>query len=208
MTGVELIPALMLGTAVAGTATAVVGQVSSGINQQRQVEYNRQQAAYNQKLAEANAQSVRQMAEYNAELERRQAAATRAAGEMAANQKDAEGRRLLSTQQALFAGAGVDTASGSPLTIMADTAANIERDILTTKYNYEVKGMQAESQADLWDFKGLQEANIWNIKARQEGSRGGGGNSALWGGLLGGAMEAFKGASNIFSSYSKTTAVK
>lgn len=175
-----------------GTGASVVGQISSGISQKRQAEYN-------QKMAEYNAASTRQMAEYNAELERRQAAATRAAGVMEANKRGAEGKRLLSTQQAMFDAAGVDSASGSPLTVMADTAANIERDILTTKYNYEVKALGYDSQADLWGFKGRQEENIWKMKARQEARRG---DSALWGGLLGGAMEAFKGASNIFSSYS------
>jgi hypothetical protein len=194
----------LLVTSIIGTVAGVAGQISSGISQQRQIEYNRQQTEYNQRLAQINATNVRQMADYNAELERRQAAATRAAGEMAANEKAAQGRRLGSTQQALYDAAGVDSTSGSPLTVMAETAANVERDILTTKYNYEVKALQADSQADLWDFKGMQEANVWNLKAQQMNNQGNRGNSALWGGLLGGAMEAFKGAGKIFGSWGES----
>lgn len=190
---------------VAGVAGQVYSGVSQSISQQRQVEYNKQQAASNARMAEVNAESTRQMAEYNAELERRQAAATRAAGVMAANQKTAQGTRLLSTQQALYDAAGVDSASGSPLTVMADTAANIERDVSTTKYNYEVKALQGDSQADIWDFKGQTEANVWNMKAQQlaqEGNKGSGTPSGtLWGGLLGGAAEAFKGAGKIYNSW-------
>lgn len=198
MTGVEI---ALIATSVIGLASGVAGQVSSGISQQRQVDYNKQQAASNARMAEVNAESTRQMAEYNAELERRQAAATRAAGVMAANQKEAQGKRLLSTQQALFDAAGVDSASGSPLTVMAETAANIERDVSTTKYNYEVKALQGDSQADIWNFRGQQEANVWNLKAQQLANQPDRGNSALWGGVLGGATEAFKGASKIFASW-------
>jgi hypothetical protein len=78
----------------------------------------------------------------------------------------------------------VDTASGSPLTVMADTAGNIERDVMNTKYNYAVKAGQDLSQANIWDMKGQQ--------AESQGS------SALWGGLLGGAAAAFKGAADLF----------
>jgi len=190
MTPPMIVP-LMIATSAISTGMAMVGQVSSGISQQGQARYNSQMAEY-------NATNARNMAAYNAALARQQAELTRAAGEMAANQRQAEGRRLLSRQQALFDAAGVDTASGSPLTVMADTAGNIERDVLTTKYNYETKALQGESQADMWDFKGRQEADLWNSKAIFEGSRG---DSAFSGGLLGAAVDAFKGAGDIFKIY-------
>ncbi len=124
---------------VIGTAISAAGSVASGIQQSR-------------------------MAEYNAEAMRRNAQAAIASGrwEMAKTQE--KGESLGATQRTAYAASGVDISEGSPLTVMADTAAKVERDILAEKYQSQVKAYGFESQANLMDYYG---------------------DSAFWSGLIG-----------------------
>ena len=58
-------------------------------------------------------------------------------------------RRLLASQRALYAKAGVDISSGSPLTVMADTAAEGEKEALNIRFG-------AKEEAGFRRFYGKQ----------------------------------------------------
>jgi len=60
-------------------------------------------------------------------------------------------RRLLASQRAMYAKAGVDISSGSPLTVMADTAAEGEKEALNIRFG-------AKEEAGFRRFYGKQAA--------------------------------------------------
>jgi hypothetical protein len=66
-----------------------------------------------------------------------------------------ENKRILSTQRALYAKAGVDLTSGSPLLIMSESAAEAEREAMDIRYSGKREarlmryyGRQAKSASD------------------------------------------------------------
>jgi len=67
-------------------------------------------------------------------------------------------RKLLSSQKALYAKAGVDMTSGSPLLLMADTAAQGEMEALNIRKGYQ-------SEAKMNRYYGNQAKKAGNIKA-------------------------------------------
>jgi hypothetical protein len=88
------------------------------------------------------------MAAYNAEVARRSAEAARKAGEYEKALREKKGEELLAKQRATYGAAGVEF-EGSPLEVMADTAAKVERDALAARYGYQVRAAQYESQAEM-----------------------------------------------------------
>ena len=73
--------------------------------------------------------------EYNARI-------TETEGAYAEEQARLKLKRLLGTQRALYAKAGVDITSGSPLLVMADTAAEGEKERMYTEYGYKSRAKQ------------------------------------------------------------------
>jgi hypothetical protein len=67
------------------------------------------------------------------------AAATEEKGKYEESQARDRLRRLLGTQRALYAKAGVDITSGSPLLVMADTAAQGEQEALNIRRGYQTE---------------------------------------------------------------------
>ena len=94
--------------AVAGAATGIAGGIQS---------YNQQKE---------NAKAQQNMLEYNARLERREAEAEEAEANEAARRQRAENERLKAAQRAAYGKSGAAIASGSPLAVLGDTAANLE----------------------------------------------------------------------------------
>jgi hypothetical protein len=170
------------------------GTVSSGMEKQAALQAQQAGIRAQEAAARRTAEYNQQMTEFNADLARQQAEIVRAAGAREAAQRRAEGEKLLSKQQVLFDTAGVDTGSGSPLTVMMDTAAGVERDILASNYNYEVKARQEEAGASIWDTKSLLEGERVNQPSQSFAK------TSMWPTLLGGAATLFKGASSIVSS--------
>lgn len=84
-------------------------------------------------LMQAKAQSV--AAKFNAELAQRQAEEMRARGELEKYRINRQKRRLLGRQRALYAKVGVRYDEGSPLEVLADTAAQFELDKAISDYN-------------------------------------------------------------------------
>ena len=96
--------------------------------------------------ASAAAKSQSAMAKYNAEVKEQEAKTKREAGGIRANQIRERTRKMLSSQRASYAKAGVTTA-GSPLTVMMETAEVGEMDALMTAYNAETGAGRSLSEA-------------------------------------------------------------
>lgn len=136
MSGVEI---LMAVTAIAGTAMSVAGQAQAASQQ-------------------------RKMGEYQAKVAEKQAIETAQAAEFEADKQRENTRRLLSTQRARYAGAGV-TFEGSPLLVMEQTAADAELDAQAIEWGGGVRAGGYKSQAgmSLWEGNTLYQAGM--IKA-------------------------------------------
>lgn len=132
--------------AVAGTAMSVVSSISQGNAQASaaRAQGDAQRAAY---------ASQAEASRYNADVARQNADYIRSAGAIEEEKKREQGRRLLGTQQALYGKAGV-TNEGTPLEIMASTAADLEKEALTTRYNYDIQARKAISESNQYDFMG------------------------------------------------------
>jgi hypothetical protein len=92
----------------------------------------------------------RQVAEDNA-------LATERAGAWEVEKARLKAIRLAGSQKVGYAKAGV-LMEGSPLDVMAETAANEELDILATQFNYDVQAAHYRSQGDFYGFEaGRQE---------------------------------------------------
>jgi hypothetical protein len=112
-----------------GTGVAAYGQYSSARNQERAYEQNA-------RIAEADANAVQRKATYEESQAR-----TRL-------------KRLMGTQRALYAKAGVDLSEGSPLFVLADTAAQGEEDLEFIREGGDVAATRLRSTASLQRFYG------------------------------------------------------
>lgn len=93
--------------------------------------------------------------EYNANIQKRAAAVARdqAAAEMI--QQNRASRKALGSMRAAYGAAGV-TVEGSPLDVLAESAATAERDRLTIKYRGDLVALGAEAGAELDLFQGRE----------------------------------------------------
>ena len=110
MTGIETgtLVYMAIGAMVAGTAVAAYSSYQQGKAQEQAYEYNAQ-------VAEANVQSQKTKAYLDE------------------NQQRNRIKRLMGTQRTLYAKAGVDLTSGSPLLVLADTASEGEKSALNIR---------------------------------------------------------------------------
>jgi hypothetical protein len=115
--------------------------IKSGEQQKEAYEGQAAGARYNQSVAEANAQATEQ------------------AGAFAEQQARLKALRLQGTQAVGFAKTGV-LLEGSPLDVMAETAALEEQDILATRYNYGVQAARYRSQAGFYGFEAQRQDSI------------------------------------------------
>jgi len=125
------IPYIVLGITALGTATSAIGQYQQG---------KAQKEAY----------------EYNAAIERQNAIA---AEKSAAHEEDLQREKadaLKSRQRALYAKAGVDITSGSPLLVMSEDMERAERDAQAIRYTGNVKKTQHLNQANMYGYYGEQ----------------------------------------------------
>lgn len=83
-------------------------------------------------LYSANAQ--KKAAEYNEEINKRNAATSIQQAQYDAEQSRLKGRRLLSAQRAAYSASGVDPDSGSPLDVQEDSAITTEEERLVALY--------------------------------------------------------------------------
>ena len=121
--------------AAVGAIASIAGTYTSMQAQKKQGESQEQWNQYNAAVAERDAESARQSAQYEADLKRR------------------EGEKLLGRQRALFGKAGV-TFEGSPLLLMEETASDIEMDALMIERTGKLTSQRYQSEATLSRMKG------------------------------------------------------
>lgn len=149
------LPYIALASTLVGTGMSVVGGIAQGQQQSAAYKAQAQAARYNQdvalqsaRAAELNAQGVERSREYWTEQQRRKQL------------------QLLGKQAAGYGAAGV-MMEGSPLEIMADTAAQQEKEILVGRYNYDVEaanyrnqGARYTSQAGFYDYESERQSGL------------------------------------------------
>ena len=96
-----------------------------------------------------------QMFEYNAAVNRQQADMIKQSGALKVEQMRRSKSRMASSQVAAYAKAGVRM-TGSPLQVVADTATELEMDIMIEDYNTRIGVINAQNQSDLNIMRGSQ----------------------------------------------------
>lgn len=90
---------------------------------------------------------------YNAQVARQQALITGTSAAYNTQRLKKRARILLATQTARYAKSGVRFDRGTPVDVMANSAAEYEMDILAEEYNAKVEMMRLENQAQLDEIK-------------------------------------------------------
>ena len=93
---------------------------------------------------------------YNAAVSEQQAQIIERSGELEAYKLKKSGESFKSSQRAMYGASGVRGTSGSALEVLADSAAMLELDLATLKYNTHVGAMGARSQAAMARWEGQQ----------------------------------------------------
>jgi hypothetical protein len=101
----------------------------------------------NQIAAARQVQDAAEAARYNADIARQESQMIESSGALDASRQRKATARLIGTQKAAYAGAGVEL-TGSPLDVMINTAAEGELDAKIIEYNTKVRAVGAMSQAD------------------------------------------------------------
>ena len=105
-------------------------------------------AAYEQ------AQTQEKFFKYNAKVAENQAMGERMRAKVAADQQRELHRRVIANQRALYGSTGVESASGSPLLVIADSAKQAELDALIIQAGGEARAIGFQAQAGLDRFQG------------------------------------------------------
>jgi hypothetical protein len=98
-------------------------------------------------------QSAKDAANYNANALKRQSFAAQQQGLAEMELRRRQGERIIGQQEAAFAKSGV-TASGSPLDVIGDTAANIELDSLNAAYEGYLNARGLRQRSKMAQYEG------------------------------------------------------
>ena len=134
------IPIIALAGSLIGTGLSAFGQYRAG--QAQQGAYN-----YNAQVAESEAGVARVGAAREEEIHREKL------------------NRLIGTQKALYAAAGVDISSGSPLLTFMETAEEGEKEAQYIRYGGEVEATSKLNEAKLNRYYGKQASRAGTIGA-------------------------------------------
>ena len=149
------IPIISQVASVAGTVASAYGSYSAG--QQKKAAYE-----YNAQVAQADAVAIRQKAAREEEVSRLRV------------------NRLRGTQRALFAAAGVDIGTGTPLGVMVDTAMEGEREAQYIRYGGEVEATRKLNEARMQEMYGKAAGRAGTTTALSQFSTGLGNISMKW----------------------------
>jgi hypothetical protein len=117
--------------------------------------------------------SQQSIAKFNATLKEQEATRREQAGALALSRRKKESEKLLSSQRAAFAKAGVRGDTGSPLLTQIDTAENLTLDALTEQFNIQTGVQQARAQAQLFRLQGKSAARAGKIGVGSAALQGG-----------------------------------
>lgn len=130
MAALPLLP-IAVGLSAVGTALSVVGAVRSAQAQSAAADYN-------SKVAALNAQAAEQQ------------------GQAAADAQQRDAQRKIGASLAAYGASGVETDTGSPTDVLAQSARDATLDNLTIKYNAKMRALGYQMQS------GLDSANASN----------------------------------------------
>jgi hypothetical protein len=120
---------------------SILGGIGGGISAYGQIQSSKVESAaykYNASINDANAIQARRKADYEEEQSRKRL------------------HTLMGKQQALYAKAGVDLSSGSPLLVLAETAASGEEEAQNIRQVGDVNVAEQKNQATLNRFYAKQ----------------------------------------------------
>jgi hypothetical protein len=157
----------------APAAIAAIGGVGVGLTVLGQVQAGRQ--------AEAQGESQQALAEYNAQLAEREAEEAQEAAATEERKLRKAGVRLKAIQRARFGAIGV-TPEGSPLDVMAATAAELKRDALTIRRGGQLGFQRFTAEASLQRIAG--KSALLRGRSRRRASYLGAGATALTDGVV------------------------
>ena len=126
---------LIIAAIIAGGTVTAVSQIQQG------------------RAAAAQGAAAQAIAQRNALLAERQAEEERVAAAAAALRQEREGKALKGRQRALFAKSGVEL-RGSPLSVIVETAQNLEADRLTILREGAIRAGTAQAQAGIFRAEG------------------------------------------------------
>lgn len=119
-------------------------------------------SGYSAYQAGENAEDV---ADYNAEMQRRTADDALQRGALEAADKRQQTRQLIARQHAVQAASGFDTSQGTALDIMTETAGMGELDALKILNNAQRQASGLKASADLEIYKGNAASNAGKMNA-------------------------------------------
>ena len=120
---------------------SILGAVGGGISAYGQIQSAKVESAaykYNASINEADAVAARRKADYEEKESRKRLQA------------------LMGTQRTLYAKAGVDLSSGSPLLVLAETAAEGEEEAMNIRWGGDVAVAEEKNKATLNRFYARQ----------------------------------------------------
>jgi len=120
--------------ALLGAGVTAASSISSGIQQSAMYKAQARAADYNRQVAEANARAVEESGRFWEEQQREKQL------------------KLRGSQVAAYGKAGV-VMEGTPLEVLAETAAEQEQDILAGRYNFATEAARWRSQAGFYGFE-------------------------------------------------------
>ena len=88
-------------------------------------------------------------ANFNSAVAQRNVQISDAQGEAAGESQQRDAARRIGTATAAYGASGVQLADGSPADVLAESARNATLDNLTLKYNYKLRGLGYQTQANL-----------------------------------------------------------
>lgn len=103
---------------------------------------------------EAARLATAEILEYNKAVMEKEALAAETAGELEEEKLQRQKKLTLATQRAGFGASGF-TMQGTPLAIMADTAAEYEKDIYINKWNAGITAQRYRSQGNIYGMSAL-----------------------------------------------------
>ncbi len=102
----------------------------------------------------AAGQNAKETADYNSEMQRRQAKDVLVRGSIAADEKRQQARKIIGAQTAAMGASGFATDSGSPLQLLTESAGMGELDALRTLNNAQRQASGLNAQADITQWQG------------------------------------------------------
>jgi hypothetical protein len=119
------------------------------------------------------ADAAKKTADYNASVQRTQAAQEMEVAKENARRKARENARLLGRQRALVAQSGL-VMEGTPLAILGESATILQRDILDMGYEAQQRSRSLQAGASMSLWEGKQQSSALKTEALTTGLQGAG----------------------------------